>query len=568
MKKLIVGLTMAAISLSCWAIPAKQGLWKNIRLADGTEVRAQLSGDEHIHFWRTTDGRCFVENEQGVYRPVAPDEVRRRADSRRPKLNSNRLRNMKKVAMGQRTHYLGKKKGLVILAQFTDVKFKTADSLGLYKRILNEEGFTEEKFIGSVSDYFKAQSAGQFELDFDVVGPYTLAQNQKYYGKNDSQGNDQHAEEMIIEACQQADEEVDFADYDWDGDGEVDQVFVLYAGKGEADGGPSYSIWPHMYTLTECNQSLTLDSIKIDTYACSNEITPNGSIEGIGCFCHEFSHCMGFPDFYDVAYNGWFGMSDFDLMCSGSYNGNTFCPAGYTAHEKMMCGWQEPILLSDNDTTVTDLQPMSKNGQTFIIYNDAHPDEYFTIENRQKSGWDASYPAKGLMVSHVDFDLAIWAVNCPNTEITTSSEQYTDYNYPLNDHQRMTILHADDNDDSQFWNSYYGGYTYKTLSTDLYPCKENDSLTATSSPAAELYHENSKGTTTVSWAILNIKQNTDGTMSFTYRAPVANEDENTGILSVATPVQRRQQLFTLSGQQVEKAGKGIYIKNKKKYILR
>ena len=520
-KRLFLMLLLTAVMMSVMAVPAKKGQWKTLRLEDGTEVRAMLCGDEHVHFWMTTDGQRFMRQEGEVFRPVSEVEIANRAMARRTTLKSlsNRLRTPRKVSMGDRTHYEGKKKGLVILAQFTDVKFQTANNLAKYKRIMNEENYSDGSFRGSVADYFKAQSDNQFELEFDVVGPYTLSNNQEYYGQNDYYGNDMHAEEMIKEACEMADAEVDFSDYDWDGDDEVDQVFVLYAGQGEADGGSDNTIWPHMYTLEEgLGKKCTFDGVKVNTYACSNEVDVNNKIEGIGCFCHEFSHCMGFPDFYDTSYSGWFGMGDFDLMCGGSYNGNTFCPAGYTAHEKMMCGWQEPTVLSDKDTVITNMKSMAEHGETFIIYNDAHPDEYYMLENRQKKGWDTSYPASGMMITHVDFDKDIWLTNCPNTKITTSSDYYIYYHYPLNDHQRMTIVHADNDDDSKYWDPVNKYYTKGTSSTDLYPYKKLDSLTATTKPAATYYNKNSKGTKTVDWSILNIKQNSDGKMSFTYRA--------------------------------------------------
>ncbi|MBQ7663198.1 MAG: M6 family metalloprotease domain-containing protein [Prevotella sp.] len=555
MKKFLLSLSLSLMMTSAMAVPAKSGIWKTIKLENGTEVRAQLKGDEHAHYWMAEDGQRYVEKEDNVFTTISSEEITSRAQARRAVMkNASRLRSPRKVEMGERTSYFGKKKGLVILAQFTDKKFQTSNNLALYKRIMNEEGFNEGNFVGSVSDYFKAQSAGQFELEFDVVGPYTMNNSYSYYGKNDNSGNDTNPEAMIIEACNQANAEVNFADYDWDDDGAVDQVFVLYAGTGEADGGSKSTIWPHMYYLSATNRQLTLDGVTVDTYACSNEVTPNNAIEGIGCFCHEFSHCMGFPDFYDTAYNGWFGMDAFDLMCSGSYNGNTFIPAGYTAHEKMMCGWQDPIVLSDKDTTVTSLQPMSNNGETFIIYNDGHTDEYFMIENRQKSGWDAGYPARGLMITHVDFDKNIWEFNCPNTEITATSVEHKNYGYPLNDHQRMTIVHADNDDDSKYFSSYYGGYTNYTTSTDLYPYSKNDSLTPTSKPAPKLYNNNKKGKKTVEWAITNIKQNANGTMEFKYRAPGSSSGENPDTIPTPGPTPDGDALFYESFDQCTGTG--------------
>ena len=537
MKRTVICFLITMLALSAWAVPAKPGLWKTIRLTDGTEVLATLCGDEHAHFWMTEDGKRYVESSDAdIYVPISIEQIQQRVSARRAvlKKQSSRLLSPKKVAIGDRTHYSGVKKGLVILVEFTDVKFKSSDNLAFYKRVLNEKNFSEGSFRGSVGDYFKAQSGGQFELDFDVVGPYKMKNNQKYYGENDAAGNDMRAEEMILEACEKADAEVNFADYDWDGDGEVDQVFVIFAGKGEADSDVTYTIWPHMWYLEKYGATPIYDGVRVNTYACSNELNGAGKTDGIGCICHEFSHCLGFPDFYDIYYSGWFGMSYFDLMAAGSYNDNCFCPPNYTAHEKLMCGWLEPTVLADKDTVITNMKSMSDDGETFIIYNDAHPDEYYTIENRQKTGWDTSYPAKGLMFLHIDFDKDIWECNIPNSKVTTDMEEYRVYHYPLNDHMRCTIMHADNDDDSKYWSTIKEQYSKTTLSTDLYPYKNNDSLTATSKPAITLYNKNAKGTKTADWGILDIKQNADGTMSFRYRAQ--GSDAGSDTTTIVTPV--------------------------------
>ena len=522
-KRLIFTFLAAFVMMAAMAIPAKPGLWQTMKLSSGTEVTVQLMGDEHLHYWMSKDGQCYVEQGDELI-PIERNALRAKAMNRRARLaplpaslSVGGLRGPRKVEIGERTHYMGKKKGLVLLVEFSDVKFKATNDLEKYKKILNQENYREGNFRGSVADYFKAQSGGLFELDFDVLGPYMLANNQKYYGQNDSQGDDLHPEEMVIEACQMANGTIDFADYDWDGDGEVDQVFVLYAGKGEADGGGKNTIWPHMYTFDEAGAKLTLDGIKINTYACSNEIDPSGNIEGIGAFCHEFSHCLGFPDFYDITYSGQFGMGQFDIMSGGSYNGSGFVPCGYTAHEKMMCGWMEPIVLGDEDVEVDNLQPMSNNGNTYIIYNDAYPSEYYMIENRQKTGWDANYPAKGLLITHVDFDKEVWENNIPNTVLTNREALELGLTCG-NDHQRMTLFHADNADDASYFNSSWGGYTRTTVSTDLYPYHSNDSLTATSKPAAKLFNADSRGRKLMQGAILDIRQNANGTMGFRYRA--------------------------------------------------
>jgi antitoxin component of MazEF toxin-antitoxin module len=208
-------LALVLSTAAAMAIPAKPGLWKTLKLSDGTEVRAQLRGDEHVHFWMTEDGRRLMMSDNVLKEVDETQILSRMAQRKAPMSKAGTRKAPRKVGIGDRTHYVGKKKGLVILAQYQDVKFKTANNLAKYKRILNEEGYSVGEFQGSVADYFKAQSRGLFELEFDVVGPYTMANKRSYYGGNDSDDNDKNPEAMIVEACKAADAEVNFKDYDW-----------------------------------------------------------------------------------------------------------------------------------------------------------------------------------------------------------------------------------------------------------------------------------------------------------------------------------------------------------------
>lgn len=496
---------LLCLVLSVWAVPAKRGVWCSLSLVDGTEVKAQLVGDEFLHYYVSEDGTKYVQDEStGLYRKMT-DEVtaQRRAAVRRAQAQGRQKRMLRKAQASN--VFQGTKKGLIILVQFTDSKFKSGHDLALYERIANDENYSGNNFRGSIKDYFKAQSHGQFELDFDVAGICQLQHTYAYYGKN-SNDNDVRAGQMVAEACLWAHEHgTDFSKYDWDGDGEVDQVFVLYAGHGEAsyDKDPD-TIWPHMHYLSasDYRKSLSLDGVTVDTYACSCELNGDGNLDGIGTFCHEFSHCMGFPDLYDTSSDGgWFGMGDFDLMCSGSYNGDSKCPAGYSAYEKAECGWLtlKDMTNIEQETSIVGVQPMSADGDAYIIKNKGHKDEYYILENRQKTGWDSYLPASGLMITHVDYDADIWDWNMPNT-----SGKYEDANgnTKTNDHQRLTIFRAGKSTDE------YGD------ASDLYPYGSNNSLTKTSSPAATLHNTNSDGSNYMHIDINNIAVKS-GKASFT-----------------------------------------------------
>ena len=512
-KKTIVTGMVALMSLAAMALPAKRGLTNVITLNDGTKVEVSLVGDEFMHYWQDAYGNKYVPTgEANVFKLAdasAVSNLTTRALARKAKAHARRAarRNLSNAT----DVFQGKKKGLVILVEFTDVKFKNSDSQTLFNRIANEAGYNEGYFQGSVKDYFLAQSRGQFELDFDVVGPVKLAHNMKYYGGNDENGYDLHPEEMIVEACKGIDSKVDFSKYDWDGDGEVDQVYVIYAGYGEADTGKDNTIWPHEYQLSGASMALTLDGVKVDTYACSSELNGAGEVGGIGTMCHEFSHCMGIPDMYDTGYSGNFGMGPFDLMDYGAYNEDGYKPCGYTAYERMISGWLEPVEVRKGaELSVTGMKALTEGGEAYKLINSGNEDEYFLVENRQFSGWDESLPQGGVLITHVDFDQTVWDYNMVNTTGTNPDLNFT------NPHQRMTIFHADNDDDSKYYSKTQQGYTKTTYLGDPYPYKGNDSLTNLSRPSNAIYTKNSDGKKYMDVAIRNIAVTSDGVASMDF----------------------------------------------------
>ena len=137
------------------------------------------------------------------------------------------------------------------------------------------------------------------------------------------------------------------------------------------------------------------------------------------------------------------------------------------------------------------------------------------LENRQKIGWDAKLPGKGLMITHIDFDKTIWEDNTPNTKVTSADLSTYGY-HKTNDHQRYSIVCADNEDDIRYWSSYGGYYTQSTTSNDLYPYNTNDSLTDTSKPAATLFNKNTDDSKLLHKPITAIKQNSDKTISFKF----------------------------------------------------
>ncbi len=506
-RRSVMVFTMLMMAMVTFAVPAKPGLTRMLTLSDGRTVSAVLVGDEHGHFWRGADGKSYhLIAGTDTYQEVDGQEIIQKAKQRRAQANQRRMKRMAPQKIGSVGSITGDKKGLIILVNFKDKSF-TASQNDFYK-LANQVNYISGNYKGSMYDYFYAQSDGQFRLTFDVVGPYTVSQNCAYYGGNDSEGNDEHPAEMVIEALKLANGDVNYANYDWDGDGTVEQVYVVYAGKGEADGGAASTIWPHEYDLNSAKYfgdgdgRQRLDNVYINTYACGGEQNGStGATAGIGTMCHEFSHCLGYPDFYDTDYSGGQGMFQWDLMDSGSYNGDGYQPAGYTSYERWVAGWKEPIELV-NTQTVSNMKALQTTGSdAYIIYNKGNRNEYYLLENRQKTGWDTSLPGKGLLILHVDYNATAWANNKPNDDPS---------------HQRMTWVAAD----NQYQYTTYQGSKYYTeagAKNDPFPYGNKNSFGKNTTPAATLYNNNSDGTNYLDSSVENITQNSDGTISFLFR---------------------------------------------------
>lgn len=581
MKKLYLMLSMLfAFGTAANAIPAKK-LQKVITLTNGTQVSVELRGDEYLSWWEGTDGTAYrATADDTVFEAFDLEAQKPAAAARRARAEQGRVARLARVKNslkgaddkmrglgGDHITYKGVKKGLVVLVDFKNKKFADGHDLEYYKNVINGKDFSDEEegYVGSVRDYFLAQSNGQFELDFDVVGPVTMSKNSGYYGGDGAYQKDEKVYEMIKEACDGIQDKVNLKDYDWDGDGEADQVFFLYAGLGQASGGSPGTIWPHESELRywPCGV-LSYPTGKINTYACANELQPEtqGSSRyisaGIGTICHEFSHCLGFADMYDTTGGGGYGMSVFDVMDQGSYNGNGFVPCNYTAFERIYAGWVEPIELID-PATVKDMKSVSDYGRPFIMYNYKNTNEYFLLENRQNTGWDEGlYGSNGLLIVHVNYVPSRWI----NNSVNSSKEKI----------QCCTVVNADGSREN----------TQYSLQGDLYPYEVkgvtmNDEFTDESEPAAKLYTKNSDNSYALGIPITQIKRS-KGSISFLVCGGDANNViDNTfngvvdGINGVTVANKAADnRIYSIDGRYLgtdaSALGKGIYVVGGKKIV--
>lgn len=444
-------MTMLLGAVSLWAIPAHPGTRK-VQQPDGTYVTIRLVGDEWCHFHTTTDGYSVVQDSRGYYvyaenkdgrlqatACVAHDEGDRTASEREylstvnkyqaPAIPEQVQQLRSKIQLRQQQTLTSRRsqmyhydynnfKGLIILVQFNDREFSRADYPQILDDMVNKENYTgydRQQFTGSVRDYFSDNSNGKFQPQFDVVGPVTIDYSQY------SPGGTANVTPIIRAAINAADADVDFSQYDGDGDGQVDLVFFVFAGYGANYEGNDQGLWwPHRGAVY-----IRKDGVQIFDYASSVELYGLSSwsqqqIDGIGTICHEFSHVLGLPDFYDTDYNKSGGQSDdpglWSLMSGGSYQNYSRTPVGYSLFERWAVGFldDDPELLTQEGSYTLKALPTSFKGYRL---NTPVNDEYFLFENRQKSAfkWDAYLPGSGMLVHRVDLtNKSVWQQNTVN----------------------------------------------------------------------------------------------------------------------------------------------------------
>lgn len=444
-KKLLSVVAGLVCAFGAYAVPAMPGAVK-VMQPDGTYVTVELHGDEFMNYTTTADGYTVMRNEAGyyVYMTQAADgslvksvQVAHDASARNAseqgflkgikrnlvssvavsEANKNRIKaNDAYVADGiisqpKKRYDYNNFHGLVILVEYNDCSFSRSDIQEVFQNMVSQRHYTGvpnvddptkvTPYTGSVRDYFYDNSMGQFDPQFDVVGPVKIGYSQEYpMGSDFSQGHNQIIMKAAVKA---ASELVDFSNYDRDNDGTVDMVYFIFAGHGANVGGNNQNyLWPHASSF----YSTRVNGVWMGRYACSTEFcgSQNTSvIDGIGTICHEFSHVLGLQDEYDTDYEGSGGQSvhpgGWSVMAGGSYFNNSRTPVGYSLLERWQAGFAAPKMITgEGDFS---LRSIDEYNEGYRI-NSAVDKEYFLLENRRKSGWNAYLPGSGMLVFRVD----------------------------------------------------------------------------------------------------------------------------------------------------------------------
>lgn len=509
-KKIITTAAMAALPLIAAAIPATPDLIRHTN-PDGTVVECRVFGDESFSYITDAKGENLLEiDNKGRLVPMMRDGLALRADeSEIVRLQSERMvdlnammpaRNIQRMAALEtsgtnkgRTTFpsIGDVRSLVILLEFPDRPFSAAQpkegekldekandeaTKKLFERMLNEEGFSDFRALGSAADYYRSVSNGKFKPQFDVYGPVKLQHPADWYcqiadddpiWKRDENGKSQlSAYEQavlkgnqpryafaLVEALEALDDEIDFSLYDYDKDKIIDNIFFFYSGWGKADTLDPSSVWPHQGNFQQYTDTRYLmgnlfklpkqvrDGVEFVVYATSCELNSSSRIaadqkpwlNGIGTFCHEFAHVLGVPDLYDAkAQSGGTASKtktpgDYTVMDSGAYNTLSTCPPMFSAYEQWMCKWLEYTDAADGETY--QLSPLTDDDRNAVRLRIRKPggtvsyySEYYLVETRAKKGWDESLPKHGMFIWRINYSNSTWADNSVNSYGITNVE--------------------------------------------------------------------------------------------------------------------------------------------------
>jgi M6 family metalloprotease-like protein len=277
----------------------------------------------------------------------------------------------------------------VIGVEFTDTKMNpklTPDawnealfSTGTYAHKTNATG---QAVHGSVADYYQEISCGKLAVGGRVFNPVMVARNRADYSGNMREG-DKAAffNEAIDKLLEREGPDALKA---------FDGLIFIYAGERFPKVNRGTLFWPHRSSFLRTGKRWSY-------YIC-----PEGGpkMASISVFCHEFGHMLGLPDLYARPENpGSEGVGVWCLMSNERGGGK---PQHMCAWSKEQLGWLKPAVIDPNVPQKLVLGPVEgSTEEAFKILIRPDGAEYLLLENRRRTGFDASLPAEGLLIWHV-----------------------------------------------------------------------------------------------------------------------------------------------------------------------
>ena len=373
-------------------------------------------------------------------------------------------------------------KAVVIPVEFRDTPFS------------DKAGNVDAK-VARARSYFNDQFYPQRTFTFDIMPVVSLPREISWYGGNSTSRKDERIDQLVRDAC--AALQADLSVYDNDNDGKIDNICIIAAGPSEADGGGADYVWPQQAYLSERSGTFGRNGKTVDSYTVCAEFS------GVGTFCHEFAHTFGLMDLYDVDGNGSGGVSkglwgSLSLMDKGIDNDSGNTPPNFCAIELEQLGLGNQV---ENGHGYHILHPVSSSKEYLRIETD-NEDEYYLLECRDNSGWDAHIGGRGLVVYHID--------KSANNSWYSASEQRN-----LTARERWQLNQINCRPDHQCAYVLEARPGASSVSQVFYPQGARNSIGSGSDPAFRFWSGQ-----TSAMSIENIGLLPDGSVSFSVITPI------------------------------------------------
>ncbi|MDO5110854.1 MAG: M6 family metalloprotease domain-containing protein [Clostridia bacterium] len=484
---LLATLLLFGLASTALAVPAFPGVW-TLTQPDGTTRKAYMRGDEFASYYVDIEGVLLKQDAEGFYRQVRDKNGRLvredDADFSQYLPEASPLMQRDNAPIALSAQYESGLNGAAPAAPMRipclvlAIQFAPSDGTVVNRNSMGSDGYLRWPWLSypasawstqmfgpndSMAAYYRDVSNGKLSFEpvketdtanngqaDDGVVTITVNANCAYYdalynpwrkgqiieaayGTDIKQQHQWYEGFYIKNALKQAEQYVDFASYDKNGNGVLEtNELVLYcpiAGyeMSATDQGPATWAIQWNFYFACCSTDAEGDIITPETYAeaggmtikefttageCYDGISLPRGISSYATACHELGHVLGLPDLYNT-----YGtptpqnVNLLSLMAGGNWGfdwreeDKPPRPTYLDAWSKTALGFFTPETAEDGkEYTLCDASQPSR--YSILRIDTADPDEYYLLENRQYAGYDrylsTFYAARQYFNYHVD----------------------------------------------------------------------------------------------------------------------------------------------------------------------
>jgi len=311
---------------------------------------------------------------------------------------------------------LGDVKVLVFAVDFPDyTSLSSPVSINEIDTAFN--GSSSELTYESLQSYYLKSSYDQLEITADVYGFYRASHNASYYENEYEKlyatdpytgdwlyGDDEVTypdSDIIFEVMEYYDDVIDYSDYDSNGDGYIDGIYIIYNHPVSYTSGSD--LW-WAYEDVYIYEDTLFDNVEPYYFVWSGaEFFVEGDDNlNARTVIHETGHLLGLEDYYDY--------DDSDNLNSGGLGGADMMDNAYGDHNafsKLLLGWIHPWVVTESMTV--DISSFAESGDVILFtkqWNGTIFDEYLLLSfytptglNEEDQDW--LFTTSGVIIYHI-----------------------------------------------------------------------------------------------------------------------------------------------------------------------